>query len=123
MLGKKVADPADKTKKIHYGEGVWFEINRALPAPMELRQLQQILEDLAPDDFGETILSLDRVLALENPGEVERTDLILLGSRSAANRKAAVPLLHWQSVPHEYRTGRDLQVVEVTSLVAMQSGK
>lgn len=113
MLGDKIPDPADATKRIHNGKGVWFEINRALDAPIGLKQLQDILRELAPDEYANTILSLDRVLALENPDEIERTDLILLVGGSPARRAKSVPLIDHRAMPAEYTAGRTLQIVEI----------
>jgi len=113
MLGDKIKDPKDPTKSLHNGKGVWFEINRSLKVPMGVKQLQQLLEELAPDDYASVILSLDRILQLENPEPTERTDLILLAGGSAAGRKERVPLLPWKNLPAEYKGGRDLQVVEI----------
>ncbi|MEH2565645.1 aminotransferase [Bradyrhizobium sp. AZCC 2289] len=113
MLGDKIKDPNDPSKRIHNGKGVWFEINRALKVPMGVKQLQGLLQELAPDDYAQVILSLDRILQLENPEPTERTDLILLAGGSAARREEAVPLLRWEKTPAEYTAGRDLQVVEI----------
>jgi|JI10StandDraft_1071094.scaffolds.fasta_scaffold208356_2 hypothetical protein len=113
MLGEKIVDPSGGGKKINNGKGVWFEINRALNPPMGLKQLQDILIELAPDEYAETILSLDRVLALENQDAIERTDLILLVGGGAASREAGDALLEIEEVPDEYEAGRDLQVVEI----------
>jgi hypothetical protein len=113
MLGEKIVDPADNTKKIHSGKGVWYEVNRALPVPLGLEQLHAILEECEPNKFAMVIASLDRILAQRNPDPVERTDLILLVGGSAATRKPSHPLLPWENVPKEYKAGRNLQVVEL----------
>ena len=113
MLGDKIKDPKDSSMRIHTGKGVWFEINRALKVPMGVKQLQELLQELAPNDYASVILSLDRILQLENPEPTERTDLILLAGGSAAGREEAVPLLPWKKPPAEYTAGRDLQVVEI----------
>lgn len=113
MLGEKIDDPADETKKIHNGKGVWFEVNRALPVPLGLEQLHGILEECEPEKYAKIIASLDRILARRNPDPVERTDLILLVGGPAARRGAGEPLLQWRTVPAEYTAGRDLQVVEL----------
>jgi hypothetical protein len=114
MLGDKTdPDPNDPEKKIHNGKGVWFEINRALPVPIGLKQLQEILIEKAPDEYANTILSLDRVLALQNPDNVERTDLILLVGGGHAKRNEREVLIAWEDVPTEYKAARDLQVVEI----------
>ncbi|BCH28264.1 hypothetical protein MesoLjLc_01940 [Mesorhizobium sp. L-8-10] len=113
MLGEKIADPDDSTKRIHSGKGVWYEVNRALPVPLGLEQLHAILEECEPDKFAKVIASLDRILARRNPDPVERTDLILLVGGSPATRKPAHSLIPWENVPEEYKAGRDLQIVEL----------
>lgn len=113
MLGKKVDADDGSGGKVHDGRGVWFEINRALNVPIGLRQMQDLLQELAPDKYQDVILSLDRILQLENPDPVERTDLIVLAGGGAAKRGEGVPLLPWKAVPQEYTAGRDLQIVEL----------
>jgi hypothetical protein len=113
MLGEKIDNPTDSTKKIRNGKGVWFEVNRALPVPLGLEQLHSILEECEPEKFAKAIASLDRILARRNPAPVERTDMILLVGGAAATRKSGQSLLQWKSVPKEYTAGRDLQVVEL----------
>ena len=113
MLGEKIKDPKDSSKRVHSGKGVWFEINRALKVPIGVKQLQELLQELAPDDYASVILSLDRILQLEDPEPTERTDLILLVGGSAVGRETTMPLLRWEKPPSEYKAGRDLQVVEI----------
>ena len=113
MLGEKIDDPADKTKRIHNGKGVWYEVNRALPIPLGLEQLHAILEECEPNKFAKVIASLDRILAQRNPDPVERTDMILLVGGPAGKRQPGDTLLEWESVPEGYKAGRDLQVVEL----------
>ncbi|QQR39051.1 hypothetical protein [Devosia rhizoryzae] len=95
------------------GKGVWFEINRSLDAPIGLKQLQQILIECAKDDFDKVIESLDRIMLIQNPQPVERTDLILLVGDGPVARGAGDVLIPWEEMPAEYTAGRDLQVVEV----------
>lgn len=113
MLGAKIEDPKDSSKRVHNGKGVWFEVNRGLSVPLGLEQLHAILEECVPDKFSSVIASLDRILARRNPDPVERTDLILLAGGSPPKREAGVPLLPWKTLPEEYTAGRDLQVVEL----------
>ncbi|MBY2925531.1 aminotransferase [Rhizobium leguminosarum] len=113
MLGPKIEDPEDETKRIHNGKGVWFEVNRGLPVPLGLEQLHAILDECEPDKFASVIASLDRILARRNPDSIERTDLILLAGGSPPKREARVPLLPWKALPEEYTAGRDLQIVEL----------
>lgn len=113
MLGEKIDDPNDRTKKIHNGKGVWYEVNRGLPVPLGLEQLQAILDECEPEKFASVIASLDRILARRDPDSVERTDLILLAGGSAPTRKAKHSLIPRNAVPQEYTAGRDLQIVEL----------
>lgn len=113
MLGEKIVDPDDNTKRIHNGKGVWYEVNRGLPVPLGLEQLHTILNECEPEKFASVIASLDRILARRNPDPVERTDLILLAGGSAPTRKAKHSLIPWDAVPEEYTVGRDLQIVEL----------
>jgi hypothetical protein len=122
MLGEKIKDPKDPNKRVHNGKGVWFEINRALKVPIGVKQLQQLLQELAPNDYASVILSLDRILQLENPETAGRTDLILLAGGSAAGREQAESLLPWEKAPAEYKVGRDLQVVEDQLIDALYDG-
>ncbi len=113
MLGEPMPDPNNPANTVPNGRGVWFELNRAQIAPIGLRQLQEILQEIAPDEYADVILSLDSILQLQNPDPIKRTDLILLIGGSAAGRKPKVPLLPWKAPPAEYKAGRDLQVVEI----------
>jgi hypothetical protein len=113
MLGDKIVDPDDNTKRIHNGKGVWYEVNRGLPVPLGLEQLHTILDECEPERFASVIASLDRILARRNPDPVERTDLILLAGGPASNRESGQPLIGWESTPEEYTAGRDLQIVEL----------
>lgn len=113
MLGDKIVDPDDNTKRIHNGKGVWYEVNRGLPVPLGLEQLHAILDECEPEKFASVIASLDRILARRNPDPVERTDLILLAGGPASTREIGQPLIGWKSLPQEYTAGRDLQVVEL----------
>ena len=113
MLGEKIVDPDDNTKRIHNGKGVWYEVNRGLPVPLGLEQLHTILDECEPDKFASVIASLDRILARRNPDPVERTDLIILAGGSAPKREAMHSLIPWDVVPEEYTAGRDLQIVEL----------
>lgn len=113
MLGEKEDAQDGSDQKEHNGKGVWFEINRALHVPIGLKQLQDLLTELAPDEYQDVILSLDRILQLENADHVERTDLILLSGGGAARREEGATLLPRSELPSEYTAGRDLQVVEL----------
>ena len=113
LLGDKVKNPTGGDEKIHSGKGIWSEINNDTPVPHGLTQLHQLLSELAPDEYAQTILSLDRILALKNPDAVERTDLVLLAGNGGKRRKAGDSLVVWEECPAEYIDGNDLQVVEM----------
>ncbi len=113
MLGSKIVDPDDNTKRIHNGKGVWYEVNRGLPVPLGLEQLHTILDECESEKFASVIASLDRILARRNPDPVERTDLILLAGGSAPTREPTHSLIPWKVVPEDYTAGRDLQIVEL----------
>lgn len=113
MLGDKIEVPKGSGNHVHNGKGVWSEINRALDVPIGIKQLQDILQELAPDEYADVILSLDKVQQLQNPTPAERTDLILLVGGSAAKRGQGETLLEWENRPKEHQKTRDLQVVEM----------
>lgn len=113
MLGDKVETPKGSGNLVHNGRGVWFEINRALDQPIGLKQLQDILQEIAPDEYSGVILSIDRIIQLQNPAPLERTDLILLAGGGAASREQGTSLLEQEKKPVEHLKDRDLQVVEI----------
>ncbi|WP_245461246.1 aminotransferase [Rhizobium sp. WSM1325] len=113
MFGTKIELPKKSGNLVHDGKGVWFEINRALDVPIGVKQLQDILQELAPDEYANVILSLDKIQQLQNPAPSERTDLILLVGGSAAGRGEGEPLLEWETKPSQHQKNRDLQVVEI----------
>lgn len=113
LNGKKVDDPDGGETKIHSGKGIWFELNRDTSVPHGLTQLYGLLVALAPDEYAETIVSLDKILALKNPESVERTDLVLLAGNGGQRRKKSDCLVDREQKPIEYTAGNDLQVVEL----------
>lgn len=112
MLGEKVKDPAGGPVKVHNGKGIWHQLNTALDVPVGLGELQRILEECAYDEYENVILSLDRILSLDNEDGAARTDMILLIGGPAKTRKPRTTLIGFEEVPSEYTAGRDLQVVE-----------
>ncbi|SFH27973.1 hypothetical protein SAMN04488020_10986 [Palleronia marisminoris] len=111
FLGEKVKDKV--TGEAHHdGKGIWFEINRDSPLPHGLRQMQRILERLAPDAFANTIASIDGMVLGQTP-HPERTDLVVICGNGAASRGTAEPLIPFKAPPAEYEAGRNLQIVEV----------
>lgn len=113
LLGKKIDDPDGGKDKVHSGKGIWNEFNHDTPIPHGLSQLHRLLRELAPEEYAETIVSLDAALALNNPNQIERTDLILLAGNSGKRRKALECYIEWEKIPSEYTAGNDLQVVEL----------
>ncbi len=113
LLGKKIKDPDGGEEKVHSEKGIWFELNRDTPVPHGLTQLHRLLCELAPDEYAETIVSLDRILALQNPEHVERTDLVVLAGNGGKTRKSMECLVEWGTCPSEYEANNDLQVVEL----------
>jgi hypothetical protein len=71
------------------------------------------LIDREPNKYAETIVSLDKVLALRQPKVVPRTDLVLIAGNSPAKRKGGEANVTPKTRPAEYTAARDLQVVEV----------
>ncbi|AOO85085.1 aminotransferase [Bosea vaviloviae] len=93
--------------------GVWFEINRDLPVPHGVRQLQRLLSERDRDGHATAIVSLDRALVLRNPVPIPRTNLVVIVGDGAAAREARTALIGWEETPAEYTSPNDLQVVEL----------
>jgi hypothetical protein len=113
LLGKKIDDPSGSGKKIHSGEGIWYEVNRDSPVPHGVRQLQRLLEELAPEDYAAAIVSMDEALVLNNPVSIPRTNLILIVGNAAPTREEKTALIGWEKAPSEYKSRNDLQIVEI----------
>ncbi len=113
MLGGWITDPADETKKIRSGKGVWYRVNTDTAVPHGVRQLQRLLQECDPEGYSAAILSMDRALALRDAVPIPRTDLILIAGNGDPKRKQGQALIEWKAVPAEYSAGNDLQVVEV----------
>ena len=113
LLGPKIDDPEGGEDKVHSGTGIWGELNRDTPTPHGLTQLHRLLCELAPDEYAETIVSLDEALALDNPKNLPRTDFVLLAGNGAKSREPTSCLVDWEELPEEYEAGNDLQVVEL----------
>lgn len=113
MLGEWVTDPPGSENRVRSGRGVWFELNRGLPVPHGLRQLQRLLLERAPDAYGPAIISMDRAIALRNAPSLPRSDLVLVAGNAGAQRQASTALLPTVAPPPEYKANRNLQVVEV----------
>lgn len=111
MLGRW--ENYDDGTRVRSNRGVWFEINRDTGVPNGLRQLQRLLELRDPDGHQAAILSIDRVVLLENAQPLPRTNLILIAGNAANDRKALDVLINWETAPKEYTAPHDLQIVEL----------
>jgi hypothetical protein len=113
LLGDLIDDPDNPGQRIHSGKGIWYEVNRDIPVPQGVRQLQRILEEYEADDYAAAILSIDRLLTLRDANPIPRTDLILIVGNAGARREECTTLIPWENAPPEYTAGNDLQIVEV----------
>ena len=112
MYGKKKKNP--KTEELeHDGKGIWFQINRDIPAPHGLRQLQRLLREIEPNGYSAAIARLDRVLVVRNAEPLPRTNLIMISGGDVPSRKSKTSLIQWEAVLEEYTAPHDLQVVEL----------
>lgn len=112
MYGKKKKNP-DTGELEHDGKGIWFQINRDIPAPHGLRQLQRLLRAIDPEGFSTAIARLDRVLVVRNAQPLPRTNLIMISGGDVPSRESKHPLIPWDKVPEDYTALHDLQVVEL----------
>lgn len=112
LYGKKKTDPATGIAA-HDGKGIWFQINRDIPAPHGLRQLQRLLREIDPDAFSAAIATIDRVLVVKGAEPLPRTNLIMISGGDVPSRKAKTSLIPWEALPDDYTAPHDLQVVEL----------
>ncbi|HEY0313816.1 MAG TPA: aminotransferase [Allosphingosinicella sp.] len=112
MYGKDVTNKKTGITK-NDGHGIWAQINKDVPVPHGLRQLQRLIRELDPETFSAAILSLDRVLIVRDAEPLPRTNLIFISGNDVPSRGAAVSLIPWQEMPEDYTAGHDLQVVEM----------
>jgi hypothetical protein len=112
MFGERVKRPKGSGNFIRKG-GVWDGLNKALTTPHGLRQLQRLIEELAPEDYAAAIVSLDAALTLKTGPVPPRSDLFIVVGNGAKRRKEGDTLLPSGQAPVEYKATRDLQVVEV----------
>lgn len=108
---KKINKKANKLE--HDGKGIWFQINRDIPAPHGLRQLQRLLREIDPDGYSLAIARLDRVLVVRNAQPLPRTNLIMISGGDVPSRGPRTSLIPWKKVPEDYTSPHDLQVVEL----------
>ncbi|EJC64762.1 hypothetical protein Rleg5DRAFT_1533 [Rhizobium leguminosarum bv. viciae WSM1455] len=111
MLGKWKSNKrtGQRTRK----GGIWSEINRDLDVPHGVRQLQRLLKERDRDGHAAAIVSMDKALVLRNPVPIARTNLILIAGNGKAKRGEGEALLTWKTIPEEYTSPHDLQVVEL----------
>lgn len=112
MYGKKKKNP-NTDELEHDGKGIWFQINRDIPAPHGLRQLQRLLREIEPNGYSAAIARLDRVLVVRNAEPLPRTNLIMISGGDVPSRESKTSLIPWEAVPEEYTAPHDLQVVEL----------
>lgn len=112
MYGKKKKNSGNE-KLEHDGKGIWFQVNRDIPAPHGLRQLQRLLREIDPDGYSVAIARLDRVLVMKNAQPLPRTNLIMISGGDVPSRESKTSLIPWEAVPEEYTAPHDLQVVEL----------
>ena len=111
MLGK-YKDGVDGSRVLS-GKGVWNSINKELPIPRGVRQLQRLLQEHDPIGYDRTILSLEHALVVRNPEFIPKTDLVVIAGNARPNREEGERLLPFEELPKEYSAGNDLQIVEV----------
>lgn len=112
LYGKKKHNPV--TNKLeHDGKGIWYQVNRDIPAPHGLRQLQRLLREIDPEGHSAAIATLDRVLVAIGGQPLPRTNLIMISGGDVPSRKAELSLIPSEEVPEDYTAPHDLQVVEL----------
>lgn len=112
MYGKKKKN-ADTGELEHDGKGIWYQVNRDIPAPHGLRQLQRLLREIDPQGYSAAIASLDRVLIVKDAQPLPRTNLILISGGDVQSRGERCSLIPWEKKPKDYTAPYDLQVVEL----------
>lgn len=112
MYGKKKKNPNTNALE-HDGKGIWHQVNREIPVPHGLRQLQRLLREIDPDGYSAAIAALDRVLVVKGAQPLPRTNLIMISGGDVPSRESKHSLIPWEQVPEEYTAPHDLQVVEL----------
>ncbi len=112
MYGRKKQNPATGELE-HDGKGIWYQVNRDIPAPHGLRQLQRLLREIDPEGYSAAITTLDKVLVAKGAQALPRTNLIMIAGGNVPSRKAQCSLIPWDEVPEDYTAPHDLQVVEL----------
>lgn len=97
--------------RVYKDNGVWNDINTALPVPKGLQQMCDLLAIKDRDAFARTILSLDE--ALLGKSSPPRTDLVLVAGNRSPKRPKGATLLPTAAAPADYKATRPLQIVEI----------
>lgn len=109
MLGGWTGEGAERVRS---GRGVWNDINTAIAVPEGIEQISRLLREIAPDQYAEAILSLDRALLIgANP--LPRTDYVFVAGNKAAGRQGGQAYLPREAAPPTYGAGRALHVIEM----------
>lgn len=113
LFGSREEQPPKSGQYVRKNDGIFPSFKNAPSVPEGLGQLQAILEECAPDQYAEAILSLDRVLALNPQQTIPRTDLVLIAVNNPTKRKSGETYVPVNIRPPEYGAGRELYVAEV----------
>ncbi len=93
--------------------GIWDEMNAALPIPKGLQQLREIIRERDDGTYAATILSLD-VALLHGAAPLPRTNLLMVVGNRTSSRKNGVSFIPADKAPTGYEVRSvPLQVVEV----------
>lgn len=111
LYGDKKTDP-ETGKLKHNGNGIINSLNQAVDPPHGLKQIQQILSAIAPDEYADTIVSIDEAVTAEQ-SNIECTNLIVLAGNRPPTLEDDGCLAPHDEKPDGYTSDRDLQIVEV----------
>jgi len=98
--------------RVRANDGMWNEMNTALPVPQGLEQLSRLLSEKARERYAEAIVSIDRALLLGNPA-LPRIDYIFIAGNRAATRPQGQSYFISTEPPPDYTAGRPLQIIEL----------
>lgn len=112
MPAKKTGTKKAKAKKAAAPDrkpGIYTQLSRAHAVPLDLSSIADILDEIAPTSYANTISSI-RALELNlDAASIERVDLILLATANAGATKEKLP----DEKPEQYDIPRMLVCVEV----------
>ncbi len=109
MLGNWTGEGAARDRS---NRGVWNDINTAIAVPEGIEQISKLLREIAPDDYAEAIVSLDRALLI-GAAPLPRTDYVFVAGNKANGRQKGQALLPQDAAPPAYQGGRPLHIVEL----------